>query len=639
MNLDRNTELCDAARSSLNRNRHCGAMRRRINAFIVPFLLAILCVLLQTFAIFSNSYVYNEHARLASGLAKLINGDFSVFRVSPPLPDAVSALPLLLSADLRTPSNFDYGVDRSTRVEYLAGDLFLEKNANHLTYVRIARFANLLFSILGIFTCYFYANWLFGRPCGLVASLLWLFSPMLFGYGGVLGSDVPSAALALTTFAAFHYWLSSNDDSWTFRVGVLLGLAQLTKFTLLIFYPLTLAIFLTHRLTRSVRRKTFGRSAIKLFVLIYLPSILVLNAGYLFKGTMTPLKDYAFHSRLFSGMETGVGNRFADAWLGALPVPLPRDYLLGIDCQRLDFETGLTGSYFRGEQREHGWFNYYLCALGIKTPTGTLALLLIAIILALSSARFRTSWRDELILWLPGLALILFVSSQTGFSIHSRYVLPALPFFIVAVSRIGRLFSQSVATCSRRRVVTLLRGACVTLGIWSLSSFLLYYPNEIAHFNELTSLFKPKSTELQFPLSPVKNESSTFVKLHDCLTRPARDGSRWLLGSNLDWGQNYFRLAEWLQNRHDVDAISIDLDGSYPCHEISPKVKSFLTSFRPGWHAISVNNLLRPDRDYDQFLRIRPIAVVGYSIYIYHVTEEEAQSSQARDYSEIHTTP
>ena len=101
-----------------------------------------------------------------------------------------------------------------------------------------------------------------------------------------------------------------------------------------------------------------------------------------------------------------------------------------------------------------------------------------------------------------------------------------------------------------------------------------------------------------------------------------------MLGSNLDWGQNYFRLADWLQERDDVDSISINLDGSYPYDSISPKVKSYLTSFRPGWHAVSVNNLLNPERKHDSFLRLRPVAIVGYSIYVYHVADEDVQKEK-----------
>jgi len=49
----------------------------------------------------------------------------------------------------------------------------------------------------------------------------------------------------------------------------------------------------------------------------------------------------------------------------------------------------------------------------------------------LSDARFL----DELTLWLPALAVLALVSSQTGFNHHMRYVLPLFPFALIAASQ------------------------------------------------------------------------------------------------------------------------------------------------------------------------------------------------------------
>jgi hypothetical protein len=49
--------------------------------------------------------------------------------------------------------------------------------------------------------------------------------------------------------------------------------------------------------------------------------------------------------------------RFAESWLRELPVPLPENYVMGLDHQRWDFETGML-SYLRGEYRQGGWWYY-----------------------------------------------------------------------------------------------------------------------------------------------------------------------------------------------------------------------------------------------------------------------------------------
>ncbi|NQT14620.1 MAG: hypothetical protein HQ582_17820, partial [Planctomycetes bacterium] len=45
---------------------------------------------------------------------------------------------------------------------------------------------------------------------------------------------------------------------------------------------------------------------------------------------------------------------------------------------------------------------------------------------------------------------------------------------------------------------------------------------------------------------------------------------------------------------------------------------------RPGWYALSVNHLYDRSRQYRYFLRFEPVAMAGYSIYIYHITLDEA---------------
>ena len=45
---------------------------------------------------------------------------------------------------------------------------------------------------------------------------------------------------------------------------------------------------------------------------------------------------------------------------------------------------------------------------------------------------------------------------------------------------------------------------------------------------------------------------------------------------------------------------------------------------KPGWYALSVNYIYGRDRQYRYFLNFQPVAMAGYSIYIYHITREEA---------------
>ena len=70
----------------------------------------------------------------------------------------------------------------------------------------------------------------------------------------------------------------------------------------------------------------------------------------------------------------GFGRAAGTSLLGSLPMPLPENYVRGIDAvvghRPLRLPTCL-----RGELRPGGWWCYYPYALAIKMPLGTLALL------------------------------------------------------------------------------------------------------------------------------------------------------------------------------------------------------------------------------------------------------------------------
>ncbi|MFG0336263.1 MAG: hypothetical protein ACF8TS_23135, partial [Maioricimonas sp. JB049] len=175
----------------------------------------------------------------------------------------------------------------------------------------------------------------------------------------------------------------------------------------------------------------FGQLTTALLLGLY-----VLNLGYAYDGTFTRLQDYTFVSTTFTGLEEPgePGNRFSESWPGHIPVPLPQQYLLGVDLQKKDFEDYSQPSYLRGEWKEGGWWYYYLYGLAVKTPHGTQFILLLAILtLLLRRARpgKTAAAGDLLVLLTPAAAVLVLVSAQTEFNHHLRYVLPIYGFTFV----------------------------------------------------------------------------------------------------------------------------------------------------------------------------------------------------------------
>src|SRR5690606_38144365 len=162
---------------------------------------------------------------------------------------------------------------------------------------------------------------------------------------------------------------------------------------------------------------------------------------------------------------------FADTVLGRLPVPIPKQYLLGMDVQKSDFEYYGQPSYLRGEWKHGGWWYYYLYGLAVKTPHGTQFLLLLAIVtlawpwhswnhpqdhrLSPQAHGLRpVGWRDLTILITPALTILTLVSSQLEFNHHVRYVLPVLGFTFVFIGVTATWFVGQLGATSNRQLNT-----------------------------------------------------------------------------------------------------------------------------------------------------------------------------------------
>jgi hypothetical protein len=409
---------------------------------------------------------------------------------------------------------------------------------------------------------------------------------------------------------------------------------------------------------------------------ILLLGLYTLNMGYLFDGTFRPLGKYVFLSQLFHGAEVlddqranDAENRFAGTWLGEVPVPLPADLVQGIDTQRLDFERGLP-SYLRGQWADHGWWYYYLYALAIKEPLGTWCLAALAVAVTAVGAwkkkspppaplpegegrklpsppvtspegegrSFSASWRDEMIVLAPFFTILILVSSQTGFSVHSRYVIPALPFLFVWTSKVGRVFEMRPFTNVRLAMAV----TVVISLVWSIGSSLAVYPHSLSYFNELAVML-PTPADPSYPKAAGGNDQDhgVFSSIRRMISTGPRNGPRHLLDSNIDWGQDLFCLEDWYESHPEARPIKVAYFGNYPLGRskiesagyppTGPAREHFdgdtdtsMFGPLPGWYALSVNEIYGRSQQYRYFLHFRPVAMAGYSIYIYHITLDEA---------------
>ena len=572
---------------------------------LISVMLAIHLVLLAVGA-WCHSPTWDEVGHLPSGIHHWRTGSFRLYRVNPPLVRMVAALPVLgTGADM---SWVESAVDPwEGRPEWVVGRQYIDFNHSRaFLYFTVARWACMPFSIVGAAVCYLWARDLYGNAAGLLAMGLWCFSPNILAHAQMLTPDAGATALGLAAFYVFWRWLTRPAWVNTLPVGLMLGLALLTKATWVILFGLWPFLWCIWRWLEFGfhHQNDWLRQGGQLVVILLL-GVNVLNLGYAFEGTGTLLRDFRFESNSLGGSkssvfrEDGARNRFADSSLGAIPVPLPAHYVLGIDRQKTEFEEGFW-SYLRGEWRKEGWWYYYLYALLIKVPIGTWLVILLAAFVTVLRRGYVASWRDELFLLTPIAVILTLVSSQTGFNHHMRYVLPIFPFVFVWTSKVAQAVPLRHVGIAWITAVAFL---------WSLGSSLFYFPHSLAYFNELVG-------------------------------GPSH-GHEHLLDSNIDWGQDLLLLKRWMGRHPDASPMAIayslpdwlvdpaDVGLHCPLPPVGPHaVQSSKTRGKlgplPGWYAIFVRPLRERDRKYDYFLHFEPIARIGYSVNIYDISLAEA---------------
>jgi glutamine amidotransferase-like uncharacterized protein len=372
---------------------------------------------------------------------------------------------------------------------------------------------------------------------------------------------------------------------------------------------LWIIIWVAGRYAYGGQNVTKWKQATRLATLLVI-AVYVLNLGYAFSGTFKRLKDYEFFSRVLTGGDSLVdqesgGNRFAQSPIGRLPLPFPEDYVRGIDLQKAAFENGAQ-SYLLGKWADYGWWYYYLVGLAVKVPLGTITLTLLVTVSAIASCRPRSAarpsinqasaWVNSIVVLTPAIALLLFVSVQDGFSRHFRYVLPAFPFAFIWLSQSGRYVSREYPLRAIAVLFCLAESVCSSMAT---------YPHSMSYFNAAVG--------------------------------GPRNGHRYLLDSSFSWRQDVFYLKRWLDKylQHELPFVTVSTRipaedfginhrGSSPTWRGGSSRNSDPEGPVPGWHAIDIQWIWDRKREFRYFLEFAPVATVGYSIYVYHITPDEA---------------
>ncbi len=254
--------------------------------------------------------------------------------------------------------------------------------------------------------------------------------------------------------------------------------------------------------------------------------------------------------------------------------------------------------YLNGNFSQDGWWYYFLWAFIIKTPIPFLVVLLWAI------ARYKkiglSLWNGLFIL-LPS-ALFLFMASWKAHNIGVRYILPIYPFLILYVGGFVDRIMNNELRIMKKAASSLIHNSyfiiLVLLAGWYVFSALNTYPNHLAYFNELVG--------------------------------GSKNGYKYLDDSNIDWGYDLKRLAEYQKENPNMKVITswnhVDAGMSYGIKNIIPiNFQDKTWSDPKGKYALSSHVVVRTklaNQIYENSLlnwrdRFKPVDRIGQSFFIY----------------------
>ena len=601
---------------------------------VLPFTISTLLAVqtgLLAYSATRHSPTQLEPAFVASGLSHLALGRFDLYKVNPPLPRMIAATPPLLSG--YNPDWSSLRDEPGTRPEYSVGLDFVRANGPRTRLLVVyARWACIPFALIGSCIAYCWARDLYGKQAGLAALVLYIFEPSLLAHGELATPDSACVSLGLAANYFYWKWITSPSVPTALYTGGLLGLCQLSKFTWLILFALWPMVWICHWLMKfdpnlplapSVPNRNHARTSDGVVkqtaqgVLIFVVAITVINCGYGFDGTFTPLKDYMFVSKCFAGLEESgaVGNRFRDDPAGCIWVPLPKQYILGIDLQTKDFESYPEASYLCGEWRNGGWWYYYIFGILVKTPCGTLVLFSIAVLRKIFLCRPMICGIGEFLLLCAATSVLAAVSWHTEFNHHLRYSNPVVAFCaIFAAQTVCPASPPGTFLFFKRRILgtanRLKRNRLgSTIYAWlpvfaSTLEFASCYPHHLAFFNLLA------------------RASST--------NRPH------FLGSNLDWGQDWYMLTDWSAASGNSERLIALAPPWLP--DCVPQLRRTQACRSGDLLAVSVNlifdsnpianpsNRMKLSRSQiEELKRCQPVHVIGGTIFVYKCSSFSAE--------------
>jgi len=596
-------------------------MKSFIKKYLVVTIVLILSLMfiLEITSALSESQTMDEAVHLAAGYSYLRTGDFRMNPEHPPLLKYLSALPLLF-LDLHHPTYYKSWA-QADKWQFASDFLYHNKVPADIILI----LSRIPIMLLGLLAAYYVFKWtreLFGLYGGLFAVLLFAFSPNILAHSRYVTTDLPVTLGILICIYYFGKYLEKPNVKNLVIVAIIFGVAQVTKFSAIIILPILIILYLikwwqTKKLNNPFSFKNFLKTFIFILLIAYI--IIFITYGFEIKKPLDDPDIVKLYEKRSEKVESGewqnsgflpnaiLANTDRNKKSGQIiywiaeNIPVPSlSYLKGI-VQLASHNYFGHQAYLNGHYSNFGWWYYFPLAYLVKSTIAEIILLVILIIFFIKDVfsniklngfynYFKLRPFYYYLLIIP--PLIYFLWSLTShLNLGVRHILPIYPFIII--------LSGYLIMINIKRFNKLFKILLIILLLFHITSSILIYPHFLAYFNEAVG--------------------------------GSENGPKYLIDSNIDWGQDLKNLEVYLK-KNKIQSLCLSYFGtastSYYLKMNTGKISEIpeFESSRPDCLvAVSVSNLFNKEGNYRWLTKYEQIANIGYSIYIFSIKSQQNQ--------------
>lgn len=563
-------------------------------------------------SVWNDSPIVDEIPHIGAGYDYIIEQSYKFNPEHPPLAKDLAGLGVLTLPNLRQPPLTGYQSNWPTDVhgQWNFGRTLIFSSGNDaISLVRRAKLPEFILFFLTGWIIFVWARKRYGDRTGLLAVFLFAFAPTVIAHSRFVTTDMAALfGVMLGTYFLVRYLQSQTTGNfWLATVAI--GIAMLTKFStfLLLPYFVMLALiwgYAYHSILRTVWKAVLA--SVLGFIIIVGPvyQIHLIN----FSGA----QQKSDTSTIFTDFNHP---NFVKPLVWASDKPLLRPFAWYGTGLLMIFQRNGGGNttFFLGENYKTGQKAYFPFVYFVKEPLPFWGLVLIALISLIwfirpKESRFRL-WVHEhfeelaMLLWL---AIYWYFSITANVNIGVRHLMPTYGFTYILLAGQIILFGQYILNKYGKRAHRGYNILVYALILWFLAESVSVFPYYLTYFNETVG--------------------------------GPSGGYRYVADSNLDWGQDAKRLADWTK-ANNIQKLYFDYFGwADPAYYLGSayrwinsdsytSAQKFLADNPAGGYiAVSAtyydqSTAVNGGHQYDWLKAYRPVAVIGNSIFVWHIVQ------------------